>query len=186
MKGKASLLEGKILFASGNPEASIPFFTAALAQGADPVTVCLSRGSASMALQRFTDAKEDFTLVINADPHNERAYYFRGIAEIALRQYETAIEDLTRSLTKNHNRGIAYLVRGLAYAELGNEKDAQLDFNSASNFSRAELHSFLKVFDNHPEQRNKTMKMLMRQSAPWKALLSQKEAETIRKTFSST
>ena len=180
---KLSLQEGKILFASGNPEASIPFFTTALEQGADQVTVGLSRGSANMALQRFTDAKEDFTLVIDAAPQNERAYYFRGIAEIALQQYEAAIVDLTRSLTKNHKRGIAYLARGLAYTELGNEKDAQLDFNSASAFSEAELQSFLKVFDNHPAQRNKTIEMLKRQGAPWKALLSQKEADAIRNSL---
>lgn len=179
--GKSSLREGKILFASGNPEESIPFFTAALEQGADPVIVGLSRGSAHMAMQRFTEAKEDFTLAIDSDPRNERAYYYRGISKIALGEYKAAIEDLTRSLTKNHNRGIAYLARGLAYAELGEEKDAQLDFNSASAFSEAELQSFLKVFDNHPAQRNRTMEMLKRQSAPWKALLTKVDADRIRK-----
>lgn len=178
--GKSSLIEGKILFASGRPEESIPFFTLALEEGIDPVTIGLSRGTANMALQRYQDAKKDFTMALNSEPGNERAFYFRGISEVALGEYEQAIKDLTRSLTINHDRGIAYLARGLAYAELGNENDAALDFNSAAAFSRSEVNSFLKIFEDHKSQLNKTMKMLKRQSAPWKALLTKKEADKIR------
>ncbi|HBI15160.1 MAG TPA: hypothetical protein DDY20_06545 [Desulfobulbaceae bacterium] len=180
MDGKNSLREGKILFASGQPEQSIPYFTAVLEQGIDPVLIGLCRGTANMALGRYLDAKEDFTLVLNNDPKNERGYFFRGIARFALGEYEPAIEDLTRSLTKNHNRGIAYLVRGLAYAELGEEKDAALDFNSAAAFSSAEVDSFLKLFKNHNSQLNKTIAMLKKHSAPWKALLTREDADKIR------
>ena len=175
------LKEGKILFASGRLEESIPYFTAALEKGADPVIVGLSRGSAKIALKRYAEAEEDFTMGIKSDPDNERAYYFRGITKVALKEYEEAISDLTRSLTKNHGRGIAYLARGIAYTELGQEKNAELDFNSASAFSTAELKSFLNVFDNHPAQRAKTLEMLKRQSAPWKALLTAEEANKIKK-----
>ena len=180
MDGKLSLREGKILFASGQPEKSIPYFTAALEQGIDPVIVGLSRGTANMALGQHRAAKEDFTLVLNYDPQNERGYFFRGIARFALGEYESAIEDLTRSLTKNHDRGIAYLARGLAYAQLGEEKDAALDFHSAAAFSSAEVESFLKLFQSHDSQLNKTMAMLRKQSAPWKALLTREEADKIR------
>ena len=82
MKGISSLQEGKILFASGSPKESISYFNAALEQGADPVIVGLSKGTANMALQRYTDARDDFTLVINSDPQNERAYYYRGISHM--------------------------------------------------------------------------------------------------------
>jgi len=180
MEEKTYLQEAKILFASGQPEKCIPFFTAALEKGADPVIVGLSRGSANMALQRYEEAKKDFTMAIQADPDNERAYYYRGISEVALREYQAAIDDLTRSLTKNHGRGIAYLVRGLAYAELGQDNDAKLDFNSASAFSAAELDSFFKVFNNHPGQRAKTLAMLKHQGAPWKALLTEADVKTIK------
>jgi len=180
MDGKLSLREGRILFASGQPEQSIPYFTAALEQGIDPVIIGLSRGTAYIALGRYLEAKEDFTLVLNNDPQNERGYFFRGIARFALGEYAPAIEDLTRSLTKNHNRGIAYLARGLAYAKLGEKKDAALDFNSAAAFSSAEVESFLKLFESHNSRLNKTMAMLKKQSAPWKALLTREEAEKIR------
>lgn len=179
MDEKSPLLEGKILFASGRPEESIRCFTEALEQGMDPVITGLSRGTAHMAIRRYSEAKEDFTRVLNAEPDNERAYYFRGVARMALGEYEDAIKDLTSSLMKNHNRGIAYLARGLAYAELGDEKDAALDFNSASSFSLAEVDSFLKIFEDHKGQLNKTMAMLRRQSAPWKALLTEEEANKI-------
>jgi tetratricopeptide (TPR) repeat protein len=183
MNGKRLLQEGKILFASGQPEKSIPLFTSALEHGADPLMVGLSRGAANMALQCYPEAKKDFTLAIDTDPENERAYYYRGIAEIALGEYREAVEDLTRSLARCHNRGIAYLARGLAYAELGEERDARLDFNSASAFSEAELQSFLRVFDNHPAQRRRSMEMLKRQGAPWKALLTETDAEKLRKNL---
>jgi len=184
MNGKSSLREGKILFASGQPEKSIPYFTAALEQGIDPVIIGLSRGTANMALRRYLAAKEDFTLVLNNDPQNERGYFFRGIARFALGEYEFAIEDLTRSLMKNHTRGIAYLARGLAHAQLGEEKDAAVDFHSAAAFSSAEVESFLKLFENHTSQLNKTMAMLKKQSAPWNALLTKEEADEIRNQFS--
>jgi tetratricopeptide (TPR) repeat protein len=103
---------------------------------------------------------------------------------VALSEYENAVEDLTRSLTKNHSRGIAYLARGLAYAELGEETDAALDFNSAAAFSSAEVESFLKLFENHKSQLNKTMVMLKRESAPWKALLTNEEADKIKNWLS--
>lgn len=180
MDGKSSLREGKILFASGQPEESIPYFTAALEQGIDPVVIGLSRGTANMALRRYLEAKEDYTLVLHHDPENERGYFFRGVARFASGEYEPAIEDLTRSLMKNPNRGIAYLARGLAHAELGAEKDAALDFHSAAAFSTAEVESFLKLFEDHNSQLNKTMSMLKKQSAPWKALLTREEAEKIR------
>lgn len=180
MDGKSSLREGKILFASGQPEKSIPYFTAALEQGIDPVTIGLSRGAAYLALGRYPDAREDFTLVLKNDPENERGFFFRGIARFALGEYEPAIGDLTRSLTKNHNRGTAYLARGLAYAELGEEGDSALDFHSAAAFSTAEVESFLKLFEGHTGQLNKTMAMLKKQSAPWKVLLTREEADRIR------
>lgn len=180
MDGKSALHEAKILFASGHPKESIPFFTAALNQGLDPVLIGLSRGTANMAIQKYDDAENDFTLVLETDPDNERAYYFRGVARVALGEYEHAIRDLTRSLIKNHSRGIAYLARGLAYAQLGEEKDAALDFNSAAAFSSAEVDSFLRIFENRKSQFNKTLAMLKHNSAPWKALLTREEAAKIK------
>lgn len=183
MDGKSSLQEAKILFASGLPEESIKYFTSALEEGVDPVIIGLSRGTARMALRQHRDAESDFTMALDTDPENERAYYFRGIARVALGEYENAIKDLTRSLTKNHNRGIAYLARGLAYSELGEENDAALDFNSAAAFSSAEVESFLKLFENHKSQFNKTMLMLKRERAPWKTLLTTDDADKIRNWF---
>ena len=180
MGGQLYLREAKILFASGKPRESICSFTSALAEGADPRIIGLSRGAAYMALQQYDNAIQDFTMVLDTDTHNERALYFRGVARVALGEFTEAIDDLTRSLVQNHNRGIAYLARGLAYAELGEEKDAALDFNSAAAFSSAEVDSFLHIFTNHKSQLNKTMTMLNKQSAPWKALLTEDEAEKIK------
>ena len=49
MEGDAYLREAKILFASGQPEQSIRYFSLALEHGSDPLIVGLSRGTAWMA-----------------------------------------------------------------------------------------------------------------------------------------
>ena len=183
MDGDAYLREAKILFASGQPEQSIRYFSLALEHGSDPLIVGLSRGTAWMAQGMHREAEQDFTMALEDDPGNERAHYFRGVARFALGEYANAVADLTRSLTQNHVRGIAYLARGLAYAELGEQKDAALDLSTASSFSSAEVDSFLKLFGNDKSRRNRTMSMLRRESAPWKSLLTKEEAEKIRSWF---
>lgn len=180
MKGESYLREAKILFASGSPEKSISFFTRALEHGCDPVMVRLSRGAAFMAQGMHSQAEEDFSRVLEIDATGERAYYFRGVACLALGKYDHAIRDLTVCLTRNHDRGIAYLARGLAYAQIGEERDAALDFSTASSFSSAEVDSFFRLFAGHRQQFEKSMRMLRRESAPWKTLLTREEADRIR------
>jgi tetratricopeptide (TPR) repeat protein len=174
------LQEAKILFASGQLEKSIDFFTLAYEKGCDPVGVCLSRGAAAMALGRYQEAEQDFTRVLLEDAKNERAHYYRGLAHAALGEYQRAIDDLTFSLTRNHDRGIAYLVRGLAYTKLGQKKFATLDFNTASAFSEAEIKSFRKLFGDNETALQNTSAMLAKENAPWNNLLSQEDAEKLR------
>lgn len=61
INGNSLLREGKMLFASGRPEASINCFTRALEQGADPIATGLSCGTAHMALRRYDEAESDFS-----------------------------------------------------------------------------------------------------------------------------
>ena len=148
MNHQHQLREAKILFASGQLDKSIEAFDRAEEKGSDIVDICLSRGAALVALRRFEEAERDFTSVLEVDRGNERAFYFRGVARAARGQYQAAIGDLTQSLCRNNDRGIAHLLRGLAYSELGQSRDAELDFNSAAAFSEAERESFKNVFGN--------------------------------------
>jgi Flp pilus assembly protein TadD len=118
--------------------------------------------------------------VLEEDKDNERAFYFRGIARAALGQYTAAIQDLTQSLSRNNDRGIAHLIRGLAYSELGQSKDAELDFNTAAAFSSSEMESFKNVFSVIDSPFKNTKKMLAEGSGPWKNLLSDRSAEMLR------
>ena len=179
MKRMNSLKEAKIFFASGQLEKSIEYFTLAEKAGDDIVDVCLSRGAAAMAMGRYAAAEKDFTRVLIEDEQNERAHYFRGLARVALGEYEKAINDLTFSLIRNNNRGIAHLARGLAYSELGNEKDAALDFNTASAFSDAELQSFKKLFGETPSPFTNSKALFAKENAPWNNLLSREAAKKL-------
>ena len=178
-QGEEFLRRAKIYFASGRLKQSVDFFSHALAHGCDQIDVWMSRGAAQMALGNHALAKEDFTRVLERDSRNERANYFRGVAAIALGEYEEGIVDLTASLKQNNDRGIAHLLRGLAYAELGDEADAELDINSASAFSRAEIRSFRKLFGENSPPFKKTKAMLAEENAPWNNLLSRSAARKL-------
>lgn len=180
MKNANFMREAKIYFASGQLAKSIDSFDAAEKQGGNCVDICLSRGAAKIALGRYREAEQDFSRVLQEDQENERAYYFRGIARTALKKFDSAVHDLTRSLVKNNNRGIAHLVRGLAYAELGEEKDAALDFNSASAFSEAELQSFKKLFGDEHSPFQNTKSLLAKENAPWNNLLTGEAAQRLK------
>ncbi len=179
MEDRDNLRTAKIFFASGQLEKSIEYFTLAEDDGCDIVDICLSRGAAAMALGLYEKAEKDFTRALHEDEENERAHYFRGVARVALGEYEKAINDLTFSLIRNNNRGIAHLARGLAYSELGNEKDAALDFNTASAFSDAELQSFKKLFGDIPSPFTNTKALLAKENAPWNNLLSRDAAKKL-------
>lgn len=179
MDANKKLIEAKILFASGQLEKSIEAFLAAEEKGGNVIDVCLSRGAARMALEKYKEAKDDFTCVIKEENDNERAYYFRGIALFALGDYMGAIEDLSVSLTKNNNRGIAHLARGMAYAQLGQEEFATLDFSSAKAFSSEEFKSFKKLFGELPAPFTKTRELMAKENAPWKNLLNKDSAEKL-------
>lgn len=179
MESRNYLTKAKILFASGQLEKSIEYFTLAEREGSGIADVCLSRGAAAMALGRYADAEQDFTRVLVENEENERAHYFRGVALVALGEYERAIADLTFSLIRNNDRGIAHLVRGLAYSESGNDRDAALDFNTASAFSDSELQSFKKLFGDMPNPFSNTKALLAEENAPWNNLLTREASRKL-------
>jgi hypothetical protein len=67
----------------------------------------------------------------------------------------------------------------LAYGELGNKRDAVLDFNTASAFSDAELQSFKKLFGNIPSPFNNSKALLAKENAPWNNLISHEAAKKL-------
>jgi len=64
MNNNKYLHEAKILFASGQLEKSIDFFTVAEEKGCETVDLYLSRGATEMALGLHRDSQEDFTHVL--------------------------------------------------------------------------------------------------------------------------
>lgn len=183
MNQSSVLREAKILFASGQLARSIDVFNRAEEGGYSLQDVWLSRGAAQLALGNYGDAEKDFSRVLDKERDNERAFYYRGVARVGLARFEDAIEDLTQCLRRNNDRGIAHLARGLAYSELGDEKYAELDFNSASAFSEAELQSFTKLFGKMPSPFKNTQALLAKENAPWNNLLSDESAEMLCRLF---
>ena len=183
MNQLSKLREAKLFFASGQLRKSIHSFNDAEAEGGNLLDICISRGAAQMARGHFSDAENDFSRVLQDDADNERAYYFRGIAHAAQKKYSEAIEDFTQSLLRNKKRGIAHILRGMAYLELGNEGDAQLDFNSGSAFSEAEIKSFKALFGDNSNLFENTRNLLSRDNAPWNNIMTKDSAYRIGQLF---
>lgn len=58
----------------------------------------------------------EYTAIIDKNPHDAVAYYFRGLAYLAKRDYPNAQHDFTRALEINPRYAAAYYNRGWAYS----------------------------------------------------------------------
>ena len=72
-----------------------------------------------------------YTLQIQRNPKDYEAYFNRGKAYQVLELYDLAVDDFSKAILINRNYAKAYHYRGVTYANLGNEKKAQEDFEKA-------------------------------------------------------
>ncbi len=82
-------------------------------------------------LERYMDAIQDFTKVIELDSLNVDAYFLRGISKYNLKKYQDAIVDFVHVTTLESGNADAYYYKGLAEAELGNLDSALVDYTAA-------------------------------------------------------
>jgi tetratricopeptide (TPR) repeat protein len=90
-----------------------------------------ARGNAYLSLQRYQNAVDDFTAVIELDPTLRGAYVDRGVAYHHLRQYERAIRDYDRAIALNSDLFATHYNRALSYFRLGRYAEAWKDFDDA-------------------------------------------------------
>jgi len=91
-----------------------------------------ARGNAYLSLQRYQNAVDDFTAVIELNPTLGGAYVDRGVAHHHLRQYERAIRDYDRAIALNSDLFAAHYNRALSYFRLGRYAEAWKDFDDAA------------------------------------------------------
>ncbi|MBE8949148.1 MAG: tetratricopeptide repeat protein [Quinella sp. 3Q1] len=90
------------------------------------------QGDSYRKAEEYALAVENYTVVINVDEKNERAYYWRAWCYDELGDNEKALADLNRLLALNPNYDSnAYNNRAVAYENLGDLEKALADYNKA-------------------------------------------------------
>ena len=96
------------------------------------VEVYNDRGLARLMLGNLEGAIADFSLAINQDTNNHRAFYNRACACHRMGDLLSAVRDFTAALQLDPNRAEAYVNRGIIHHELGLQQAALSDLKIAS------------------------------------------------------
>jgi tetratricopeptide (TPR) repeat protein len=99
----------------------------------DTAVTYLNRGVLELSRNDLKGAKSDFDRSIRMVPQLGEAYVNRGAVFIAERQFQVALADIERGLSLNSAEPEkAYYNRAIAHENLGNVKQAYLDYTKAA------------------------------------------------------
>lgn len=91
------------------------------------------RGMAYFAMNKFSEALEDFNESIKYDPNAYRTYYYQGIVYSIIKDYDNAIECFSQSIEINQFQAHTHFRRAMAYYEKNEYEKSMNDLNSAIN-----------------------------------------------------
>ncbi|MBD2358841.1 tetratricopeptide repeat protein [Tolypothrix sp. FACHB-123] len=138
--------------ASGNYSQAIADYNLALSQIPASANIILAdiyndRGLAQLELQDMEAAMADFTMAIQLDANDYRAYFNRGCACGRKGDNFGALRDFSKVIRLNPNNGMAYVNRGVARYQLGYYQGAIADLQTASDFfgNRGEKRAYEKA-----------------------------------------
>jgi tetratricopeptide (TPR) repeat protein len=105
-----------------------------------PATACqdrvqkyLEHGDQYLASQKYIEAIEQYSKVIEIDPGLAEAYYKRGMAYRSEEMLDKALDDFDKAIDKDVVYALAYHARSLVYALKGEDEPAIDDMNRAIN-----------------------------------------------------
>ncbi|MBW4667525.1 MAG: tetratricopeptide repeat protein [Cyanomargarita calcarea GSE-NOS-MK-12-04C] len=110
------------------------------------------QGHASYKVRDFEKAIERFSLAIEKDPEQARAYVNRGNSHFNLKEYEAALSDYNQAIRINPTEIKAYVNRGNVrhmLAEYSSDPDheyslAIADFNNALRLNHSEVEAYIR------------------------------------------
>ncbi len=85
---------------------------------------------------------KDYTEVIDLNPENADAYYYRGVAFANKGDYDKAVQDYTQAISVDPKYAIAYSNRGAAFFNKGDIYQAIQDFTKAASVNPADARSY--------------------------------------------
>lgn len=106
---------------------------------------------ASVSRQRgnFSDAIAHYKSALAKDPYYANAYYGLGKTYLYIGDYLQAIRFSSRSLLYNHDAYWVMNIQGIARICLGQQDEAQRNFNRATTYCKAELTRHPHAYDAH-------------------------------------
>ena len=92
---------------------STVYFTEVLELDPNHKMALVSRGSAFLKLEKFSDAVNDFDRAIEIDPQYARAHHLRGVAHEMAGYSERALDDFSKAIDIDPDYGAAYYSRAV-------------------------------------------------------------------------
>jgi tetratricopeptide (TPR) repeat protein len=99
----------------------------------DRAATYVNRGVILLRLGRIDNAMSDFNTCMRVMPDLGDAYLNRGVAYITMKQYANALADIQKGIARNpSDMAVAYYDRAVAEEQLGQLRDAYLDYQAAA------------------------------------------------------
>ena len=127
---------------NGNFDKSVESLTQVLAIDPDHKLALISRGSAYLKLDRFTEAIGDFDHAVEVDQGYARAYHLRGVAKERSGDYEGALEDFGIAIGIEPEYGAAYYSRATLLTKLKKEDLAVEDIQMVQHLTNKNIEEF--------------------------------------------
>ena len=89
--------------------------------------------------QKLLDSKDyqgairDFSMALDIDPEDNRAYALRGSAKALIDDYQGAIADFNKAIAIDPQHGLTYNARGIVKIDIGDKRGACDDFKKAAS-----------------------------------------------------
>jgi tetratricopeptide (TPR) repeat protein len=117
----------------GQPRKAITDFDTAigLSNGTNNIQILINRGIAYIQDERYDDAINDFTEVLNINPRYAPALNQRAFSYYKLGNFNESINDYNKIIDLNPENAMNYYNRGMAYLRSGNKAKACTDFHQS-------------------------------------------------------
>ena len=133
------------------------------------------RSAAMLELGQYKEALADAEAVVESDPLNARGILHMSIANMKLCNLEDALAGIKQALQIDDSLELAYYNRGLIYRDLGQHKNALVEFEKANAIFEKQAASAAPGSALH-RIRNKLYVSHMCRSSIWRSLRKRDES----------
>jgi tetratricopeptide (TPR) repeat protein len=138
---------GKIKFNINDHEGTVKALSRYL-NGDDSLNIdaLVTRGASRVALNNYSGAISDFTLVLSKDKKNYVAYMNRGLAKAGLKQFKDAIIDMDMAAKIKFDFSPIYINRALVKFQMRDKDGACNDLKKADGLNNAKAEPLLREY----------------------------------------